>query len=279
MLIKRTTEAIKFITDGWDLLDVPYYIKHGTYTTTLESEELGKHKFIVNNYSNRVFIARNKVKKDVLESDIAKEVMAQNYTKTNFGVDNKLNNFFIDKVYNIDLSSAYVYAIYNCGMITKDTFNYLQTLKKGERLPSLVMLASSHTKFLFQGGKCLDYSVHREPTAPIFYRLIQEVNDIMEECRWILGSDYIFHWVDGIFFRYDTPAKKIKMVEEVLNEIQFPYKYESVEDFSFHKDSENFVISMLKNGERKRYNFGHREDYERIKRYIAQSVKGKIHSV
>jgi hypothetical protein len=278
MIIKRTTEAIKFVTDGWDLLDIPYLIKHGTYTTTLESE-FGKHKFVVNNYSNRVFIAKNKVKKDVMESDMGKELMLQRFEKVNFGVDAKFQNSFNRKVLNIDLSSAYVYAIRNCELITKETFNYLQTLKKGERLPSLGMLASSHTKFLFQGGKCLDYSVHREPTAPIFYKLIQEINDVMEECRWILGSDYIFHWVDGIFFNFDTPPKKIRMIEEILQEFHFPYKYESVENFSFNKDGENYVISMVKNGERKTYNFGHREDYQRIKRFIAQSVKGKIHSV
>ena len=278
MIVKRTREAIKFITDGWDLLDIPYSVKHGTYTTTLDSE-MGKHKFVVNNYSNRVFIARNKVKKDVMNSDLAQQVMSTDYAKVNFGVDDKLKSFHLDKVYNIDLSSAYVYAIYNSGMISKETFLYLQSLKKGERLPSLGMLASAHTNFTFQSGKCIDYKVHREPTAPIFYLLIQEINDIMEECRWILGSDYIFHWVDGIFFRYDTPQKKIAMVEEVLQEFQFPYKYESCENFSFHKNQENFVISMVKNGERKKYNFGHREDYQRIKRYLTECVKGKVHSL
>lgn len=278
MLLKRTKEAIKFITDGWDLLDIPYDVKHGTYTTTLQSE-LGKHKFVVNNYSNRVFIARNKVKKDVLESDIGREVMSREYAKMNFGVDEKIKPFLCEKVYNIDLSSAYVHAIYNSGMIRRETFDYLQSLKKKERLPSLGMLASSHTIFTFQSGKCIDYSVHREPTAPVFYALIQEVNDIMEECKWILGSDYIFHWVDGIFFRYDTPQKKIKMVEEILTEFQFPYKYESVENFTFQKNGENYVISMVKNGERKRYDFSHGEDYQSIKRYLAQSIKGKVYSV
>lgn len=278
MIVKRTQEAIKFITDGWDLMDIPYSIKHGTYTTILDSE-VGKHKFVVNNYSTRVFIAKNKVKKDVLQSDVGQDIMRGSYAKRNFGVDSTLKNFYSPKVYNIDLSSAYVYAIHNAQIITKDTFNYLQSLKKGERLPSLGMLASSHTNFLFQSGKCLDYSVHREPTAPVFYLLIQEINDVMEECRWILGSDYIFHWVDGIFFDINTSVKKIKMVEEVLRDSHFPYKYESVEDFRFNKNAENFVISMIKNGERKRYDFGVGEDYQRIKRYLAQSVKGKIHSV
>lgn len=278
MILKRTTEAIKFITDGWDLIGIPYMIKHGTYTTTLESE-LGTHRFVVNNYSNRVFIARNKVKKDVMQSSTLESVLKEEYTKVNYGVDSRLHSFSEQNILNIDLSSAYVYAIRNLGLITDETFDYLQTMKKGERLPSLGMLASSHTKFYFKSGKCYDYQAYREPTSPVFFKLIKEVNDVMEECRWILGSDYIFHWVDGIFFRASVSKKKVEKVEEIINEFGFPFKYERVESFSFVKDGENYVISMIKNGERKRYDFGHGEDYQRIKRYLAQSIKRKIHSL
>jgi hypothetical protein len=205
--------------------------------------------------------------------------MSAEYPKVNFGVDSKLKSFCEEKVYNIDLSSAYVQAIFNSGMISKETFLYLQSLKKGERLPSLGMLAAAHTNFTFLSGKCIDYKVHREPTANIFYLLIQEVNDVMEECRWILGSDYIFHWVDGIFFRYDTSAKKIAMIEEIIREFGFPYRYESCDNFRFERNEENFVISMVKDGERKKYNFGHRQDYQSIKRYLAECVKGKVHHI
>lgn len=276
MELKRTLASIKFYTDTWDDLGIDYSIKHGTYTTILESE-MGKYKFVVNQYPNRVFIAKNKVKKDVLASETGQEVMNSEFSTTNFGVNDKYSSFSSKELLNIDISSAYVHAIYNSKLITKETFDYLQTLKKGERLPALGMLASTYTKFFYKNGKCVDYEVHREPTAPVFFKLIEEVNDVMEECRWILGDDYIFHWVDGVFFKRSTSVRKINQVEEILQEFNFPYKYESVSDFNLSKNEDNFVISMIKNGESKRYEFSHRNDYESIKRYLAQSVKGKVH--
>jgi hypothetical protein len=278
MEMKRTIKAIKFITDSWNALGIPYSLKHGTYTTILESE-LGKHKFVVNQYNNRVFIAKNKVKKDVLNSDLGKQMMSENYETKNFGIRDGVFDVQSDKVLNLDISSAYVHAIYNAQLITKDTFDYLQTLKKGERLPALGMLASSYTKFYYEDGKCKSYEAIREPTANIFFKLIEEVNDVMEECKWVLGSDYIFHWVDGVFFQMETSVKKINQIEKIMEDNGFPYKYESVKDFNLFKDEENFVISMIKNDEYKKYEFSHRNEHERIKRYLAESVKGQVHSL
>ena len=278
MNYKRTLKSINFFTKTWDKLGIPYSVKHGTYTTIIESE-LGKHKFVVNQYSNKVFIAKNKVRQDVINSELGQRIMKTDFNTINFGVNDNFESFRNKHILNIDISSAYVHAIYNAGLITAETFGYLQTLKKSERLPALGMLASSYTKFFYEDGKCKEYVAHREPTANVFFMLIQEVNDVMEECRWVLGKDYIFHWVDGIFFDKETSTKKVRQVEKILEENNFPYKYESVRDFEFSKNDKNFVISMYKNGEPKRYEFTHRNDFESIKRYLTQRVKGQVHSV
>ena len=278
MEFQRTLDTIRLITDMWNSMGISYTLKHGTYTTILESE-MGKHKFMLNSYSNRVFIARNKVLKDLKESELAKEIMQGDYSTKNFGISDRLQNMDEDKILNIDISSAYPHAIYNAGLISEETFNYLKGLKKGEKLPCLGMLAGSHVKLKYEGGKVTDYYAHREPTAQIFFLLIQEVNDVMEECKWILGDDYIFHWVDGVFFKKSTSVKKINQVEKIFEDLKFPYKYESVKNFSLRKNGENYVISMNKNGEDKRYEFNHRNDYQTIKRYITQQAKGNVHRV
>ena len=278
MEFQRTLDTIRLITDMWNSMGISYTLKHGTYTTILESE-MGKHKFMLNSYSNRVFIARNKVLKDLKESELAKEIMQGDYSTKNFGISDRLQNMDEDKILNIDISSAYPHAIYNAGLISEETFNYLKGLKKGEKLPCLGMLAGSHVKLKYESGKVTDYYAHREPTAQIFFLLIQEVNDVMEECKWILGDDYIFHWVDGVFFKKSTSVKKINQVEKIFEDLKFPYKYESVKNFSLRKNGENYVISMNKNGEDKRYEFNHRNDYQTIKRYITQQAKGNVHRV
>ena len=276
MQFERTLTNIRMITDMWDCMGIPYTMKHGTYTTILESE-MGKHKFMVNQYSNRVFIARNKVLKDIKNSDLAQQIMQGNYSTKNFGCSDTLDQMDEPEVLNIDISSAYPHAIYNAGLITEETFLYLNSLKKGEKLPCLGMLAASHLKFTYEDGKVKNIVNHREPTAQIFFSLIQEVNDVMEECKWILGEKYIFHWVDGVFFKRDTSVRKINQLEKIFEDLGLPIKYEAVKKFQIRKNGENFVISMNKNGEDKRYEFNHRNDHKTIKRYITQLAKGLVY--
>lgn len=278
MHLQRTLENIRFVTNMWESMGIPYSIKHGTYTTILESE-IGKHKFMINSYSNKVFIARNKVLKDLKDSELAKEIMQGDYDTKNYGVNDNLKSMNELKVLNIDISSAYPHAIYNAGLISEETFNYLKGLKKKEKLPCLGMLAASHLKLNFKEGKVVNYHVHREPTSQIFFSLIEEVNDVMEECKWILGNDYIFHWVDGVFFKKSTSVKKINQVEKIFEDLKFPYKYEAVKKFNISKNGDNHVISMNKNGEDKRYEFNHRNEHQRIKRHLAQRAKGNVHTV
>jgi len=278
MNLERTLNNIRFITSMWEDMGIPYSVKHGTYTTILESE-MGKHRFMINSYSNKVFIARNKVLKDLKDSELAKEIMQGDYSTTNYGVNDNLKSMNELNVLNIDISSAYPHAIYNAGLISEETFNYLKGLKKKEKLPCLGMLAASHLRMNFNGGKVVDYHVHREPTSQIFFSLIQEVNDVMEECKWILGDNYIFHWVDGVFFKKSTSVKKINQVEQILESYKFPYKYEAVKKFNIVKNGDNYVISMNKNGEDKRYEFNHRNEHQRIKRHLTQRAKGQVHQV
>lgn len=266
---KRSSTSIKFITETWDNLGIPYIIKHGTYTTILESE-LGTHKLMVNKYRPRVFAAKNKVKRDVMNSEVGREIMNRVHQKKNFGIHPKSDVMNINEVLNIDLSAAYVWALWNSGCITDETFQYINTLSKKERLPSLGMLAASHVKFYFEKGKCVNYETHREPTSEIFFYLIQVVNDVMEECRFLLGNDYIFHWVDGVFFKKETSVKKVNRIEKYLEELGFPYKYEMVENFKLGKNDEKYVISMVKNGENKTYEFSDNKEYEDIKNFLAK---------
>ena len=66
------------------------------------------------------------------------------------------------------------------------------------------MLARSYSKYTYKGKECIKVEFHREPTAQIFFFLIQEVEYVMRDCKWYLGKDYIFHWVDGVFFKPET---------------------------------------------------------------------------
>jgi len=254
MSLKRNIESINWVTEDLKRMGVPYTIKQGTYSTTIESE-FGKHKFHTNDYPKRVFVAANMIKKDVKNSKIAKEIMNTKHQKVNYGANDK--HFIINehKVLNIDLSGAYVHALKHTGIITDRTYRYLMDLGKIERLPAIGMLATSHVVMKYENGKCVGFKSHRSETSEIFFHLIDEVNYLMRDIEYMLGDDYIFHWVDGVFFKYETDNAKIENVENFLKELDYPFHYEKVDQFKCHKDDDVVRIEMIKNNKHKRYEF------------------------
>lgn len=142
-----------------------------------------------------------------------------------------------------------------------------------ERLTSVGMLATSHVKYFYKGGKCVDFKPYREPTAQIFFFLIDEINYLMQDIKWILGNDFIFYWVDGVFMKPTTPKKKIQDVENLLINLQYKYKYEKVENFRVTRIQDKVVIDMTKNDETKRYEFTTGQSGRELGKHIAKQAK------
>ena len=213
--IPRTSDNVQFNIDILNKLGVDFEVQHGTYTTTIVTEE-GKARYMMNEYNNRVFRCAAMIKSDVLNSKNAQEIMASKYLKTNFGLSNNKNSYSAKQVLNIDISSAYATCLYNNELITDKTYKVLKSLPKTERLPCVGMLATSHTKFQYSNGECYNVDLYRSPTAPVFFYLIDEINYIMQNIQFLLAEDFIFYWVDGIFFNYNTPPEKVLLIEQFL---------------------------------------------------------------
>jgi hypothetical protein len=255
MNFERDAQALRNLVAFLRQNKKDFTVRHGTYTTILETTN-GKFKYETTRFSDRVFIASRMVKKDVLNSDRGREIMARRHDKNNFGHSDNLKPFQADRVLNIDISSAYAACLLNNGLITEKTYAYLKSLKKDERLPAIGMLARAQCLWVYKNGECEDVRVDRSDTAQVFFYLIEEINYVMKGIEWELGKYYYFHWVDGIFFSYDTPPAVVSKAEEVLIECGYRYKYEMVTDFSLTIDKRNvYTVEMIKNDEFKRYQF------------------------
>lgn len=141
-----------------------------------------------------------------------------------------------------------------------------------ERLTSVGMLATSHVKYFYSGGKCIDFKPYREPTAQIFFFLIDEINYLMQDIKWILGNDFIFYWVDGVFMKPTTPKSKIEKVENLLISLNYKYKYEKVENFSVQRIQDKVIVDMIKNDETKRYEFSTGQSGRELGKHLAQKA-------
>ena len=95
----------------------------------------------------------------------------------------------------------------------------------------------------------------------------------MQEIQFLLGVDFIFYWVDGIFFNYNTAPEKIQMIENFLIESGYTYKYEDVQDFKIDIDDKKMMLKMIKNNEPKQYIVGKDDVGESVKTYLNDMLK------
>lgn len=254
MKLVRTPENVNEIINLFNKWGDSFRVHHGTYSTTIETES-GKIKFAGTKFSDRVFIAAKMVAKDVLNSERGPIIMQTTWPRNNFQNKDNLQPFRAKKILNIDISGAYASCLKVNELITDKTLNYLQKLKKDERLPAVGMLARTFTVFTYECGELTDVEVQRSATAQVFFFLIAEINNVMQAVEYELGKYFYFYWVDGIFFSYDTPVHIVKAVEGILSDRGYKFKYESVENFSLKRNRDIYTISMIKNGENKTYKF------------------------
>jgi hypothetical protein len=262
---------VKFLRDN----KKSFVVRHGTYTTSVETQH-GKNKYETHQFSDRVFIAAQMIRKDVVNSEMGKRIMELPHEKINFGHHQKLEPFKADEVLNIDISGAYATCLYVNGLITDKTFKYLKKLRKEERLPSVGMLARSACLWKYKDGECVDIIVERSQTAQVFYYLIEEINYVMRSIQWELGKHFYFYWVDGVFFAKDTPKRLITNVENLLTSKNYLYKYEEVKNFKLTKNKQGvYTIDMVKNGEVKKYQFQDTNNGKEVANYLMQISNGE----
>jgi len=268
---KGIKNMIRFLSDN----KKSFTVQHGTYTTKIINPD-GKLKYQTTSFDQRVFIASQMIRRDVLASELGQKIIASSQPRTNFGYNESIVPFEADRVLNIDISSAYASALYNSGMITEKTHAYLRRMKKEERLPAMGMLARSSCSWVYKDGKCVEIVPKRADTAQIFFYLIAEINYVMQSVKWELGKYFYFYWVDGFFFDYNTPVPLITKVENILTDKGYHYKYELVEDFKLTLDKKKvYTIDMVKNGDRKRYQFS--QNHLKEAKDILNALKTKAH--
>lgn len=172
-ILPRTTKMVAAYEKMLRDKNVPFAIRHGTYTTKIIHPN-GEVKFTTTNYRKQVFIAYNKVKRDILNSDRAKEIMKVKHETLNYGNGLAPHDFYVPQVLNIDINQAYATCLYVHRLITKETYDYIQGLRKQERLVAIGMLAKGYTEFSYENGECIKVTPFREKTAEIFFWIIQE---------------------------------------------------------------------------------------------------------
>ena len=253
-LLYRDVETVKKIVQMYKDMKLDFCIKNSSYSTIIETET-NQVRFITNNYSNAVFMAAQKIKSDVTKSDLGKSIMAGHYATANYDSANGQPDGKWDKIINIDITSAYATCLLNSKLISKETYLFLQKIPKTERLPAMGMLARNQLIINFEKGEPISNERFTADTAQIFFYIISEINKMMQTVMQMAGDHFLFYWVDGIFLKQDIPVKLLDQIENVFLHKNYAVKYESVKDLEWKREEDSVVITMIKNGENKRYAF------------------------
>ena len=273
--MQRTPEVIDKQIELMNTMGWNFILQHGTYTSKMHTPN-GVITFTTIEFSNKVFVAANKVKTDCLNTEIGQKIIKTKHLKKNYANTNIHDHIESPICFNIDIKGAYASCLYNSGLITLPTYDYLLTLNKEERLPAVGMLAKSHIKYFYEDGKCIKVEPFRSPTAELFFFLIQKIDEIMREIKWILGKYFIFYWVDGVFFSWDTPDKLIDKVKDYLTSLNYRFTMVDVHNFEYKNEAGNCVVKMHKDNEDKVYQFrSSNADDEYFKRLLYNKSQRK----
>lgn len=246
--LEQTIKMLKSSGQRFDVL-------HSSYSTSIEFEDKKKILYTTFSYRDKVFQASRCIVKDLKENPLADVIRGQEWPKINFDSKNGWEPKKCKAVINIDISKAYASCLLNSGLIKPNTFQFLNSLRKYERLPAVGMIAKRGIVYRYNQGECISFDKVEGEWTQIFFYIIAQVNSVMQDCQRIAGKDYCFHWVDGIFVDHRIDKQKLKDIELCLEDAGYSYKYEKCENFSAYRDGDKVHVSMTKNDEPKNYCF------------------------
>lgn len=222
--------------------NLPYTLTETNYTITITSEFCNV-KFAPT-MQKAAFIAGAMVKRDIIATGLEPpDLMSESLQYFDFAATEELIKER-DKMYNIDIKSAYASVLWNHGLITDRTRRYMKKLSKKNRLACVGMLASRKDHYQMVGREVTSKSKEVNSMSNWFYFCVNRTNEIMMKCKEIAGESFLFFWVDGIFL---SDYSKVKPVSDYLRSIGYRYSFDLCTNIKY---SENDNISKL------RYNKG-----------------------
>ena len=218
-----------------------------------------------------VFFAHSKIKSDLKKCNvIIDEVPQQNINYYSL-TSRTGNNFKLNNIFCIDIKSAYPSALLNEKLISKQTFDDLQKLDKLERLKAIGMLASKKTVLYYEKGKIENYEVKVNDFYNFFFYTQYVIGEIMQEIENLLGGDFLFFWVDGIYFKNIENKEKII---DILKKRNYLFSIEALEYIEIIKKQKITVHLKPENKPLKTFNLPPKNAKHRIyQTKLIQAIK------
>jgi hypothetical protein len=171
------------------------------------------------------------------------------------------------RFYYIDLSSAYITALKNKGLINNELFNSINLLPKKDRLISLGMLAYEPYELDYRNGELHGTQRIKNEYSKTFYLACRELQLVMEAIIKKINSNYLWYWVDGIFFENFSDYYLIK---DILESKKYKFRFGSCFNLNIINNSNHYNLRFDQTDkgliEYKEYNIPHYFEEIKIKK-------------
>ena len=225
------------------------------YSTKIIVENSNIDYFLAETFSGeKFFYYVNKLKKEIKESGIFVDEIPQDEIKY-FDIYQKINEIDFSmsekSVYCIDINSAYLSVLFKEGFISQDLFIELSQVEKEIRLKIVGSLATQKTIIKYIEGKPVSIeSKTDENMRNIFFYLCYEIGRTMNHIKQYCRQNYLFFWVDGIYFFSDEKyICEPKFINTLFSAYGFETKTEQLFNFSVSKNHENIYLNFFKDKE------------------------------
>lgn len=223
--------------------DTKYYIQNG-------------------NFNSKIFPVFQRIKKDILESEIYEAVPETNEFCVNyFSVNPLLLNFNHSFTHCLDINSAYSSTLFNMGFISDEVSDILGKVSKMVRLKSIGMLATQKTKFTYRRGDLInkedltDYKLRN-----IFFFISKLVGECLVKVKDEYNENCLFFWVDGIYF--NTNKIDFSKAFSIFDEYNYSVKTENLTDFSSKRLDNFYLVKYYKDAKLKQFMLPHKRSYK-----------------
>lgn len=241
-----------------------YFHSITSYTDIIETSQGEKFIIANENVGLNCFAATKKIKSDIINNNYIVDEIPKDAIKF-FSIPEKEINE--NKCMLIDINAAYPNVLKKYGIISQETFDYLMSIKKLDRLRAIGALATNKIKFKIKSGEILEHEIINDAAMSQFYFLCcYEIGIILEKCENIAKNtfrfgantdhSFLFSWFDGIYIKHDHVTKSNIMA--VIENEGYECKVVNLDFFKAIPKNEKIEISW-------------KEENKKVKKIILQN--------
>lgn len=170
------------------------------------------------------------------------------------------------RIIEADITAAYYRAALNLGFIDEKFYRRCMKIKKEYRLRLMGAIATLKIEEDYEAGELVSITKHKDDLLrEAWFKICAYVDEALKTFRACLKDNFLFYWVDGIYFiDPQTTADNVReagyssdidfILSEVNRQFHFDWKVLILKRFQLINDGSSLRIEVEKpNGEVKRF--------------------------